>query len=302
LNSAIYLAECGYDRREAREALASELRLHGFKIFPDQQLPREEADYVAEVAKLLERCKLSVHLIGSSYGAVPDGPSQKSVLILQNELAAQRSKTAGLQRIIWIPEGSRSEHSEQQAFIETLQRDVQAQSGADLITSDLESLKSAIHSALRKLEKPEPSAPTHACAAGCTKLIYVICDEKDRAATVPIRRYLKAQALDVKIPVFEGDAATVRQSNQDLLTQCDAAIVFYGAAGEAWRRTVESDLKKVSAYRTEKPAPASYTYLAEPSTADKSDLMELEEPNLINGLKGFSETELEPFLQAIGQA
>jgi hypothetical protein len=65
---------------------------------------------------------------------------------------------------------------------------------------------------------------------------------------------------------------------------------------------VESDLKKVSAYRTEKPAPASYTYLAEPSTADKSDLMELEEPNLINGLKGFSETELEPFLQAIGQA
>jgi hypothetical protein len=31
-NGAIYLAECGYDRRQDREALESELRLHGFKI------------------------------------------------------------------------------------------------------------------------------------------------------------------------------------------------------------------------------------------------------------------------------
>jgi len=41
---------------------------------------------------LLKRCQLSIHLVGEAYGGVPDGRSQKSVVVLQNELAAKRSK------------------------------------------------------------------------------------------------------------------------------------------------------------------------------------------------------------------
>ena len=43
----VYLAECSYDRREAREMLESDLRLHGYTVLPERPLPREEADYVA---------------------------------------------------------------------------------------------------------------------------------------------------------------------------------------------------------------------------------------------------------------
>ena len=42
-------------------------------------------------------------------------------------------------------------------------------------------------------------------------------------------------------------------------------------------------------YRDEKPLLANYTYLADPRTRDKEELIELEEPHLINGLGGFSE-------------
>jgi hypothetical protein len=45
--------------------------------------------------------------------------------------------------------------------------------------------------------------------------------------------------------------------------------------------------------------PASYTYLADPKTADKEDLIEMEEPNLINGLEDFSEAEMAAFAQAM---
>jgi hypothetical protein len=295
----VYLAECSYDRREFREALEADLHLQGYQVLPDQPLPRDEAEYVTEVTRLLQRCKLSIHLVGSGMGAAPDGPSQKSVVVLQNELAVQRSKSNGLKRVIWLPEGTRSGHTEQQRFIDALQQDAQAQFGADLVTADSESFKGAVRAALQSLEKPEPARTERNGYSTGTMLLYLICDERDRQATIPLRKFLRGAGFDVKIPLFEGDAATVRQANQDLLTQCDAVLTFYGAGGEAWKRTVDNDLKRMKAYRGEKPVPPAFVFLAEPATADKNDLIDLEEPNLINGLQGVTAAGMEPFLSSV---
>jgi hypothetical protein len=298
----IYLAQCSYERREARDAVATELRFLGYQVLPDRQLPTEEADYVAEVTRLMERCSLSIHLIGSGYGLVPDGPSQKSVVVLQNELAVHRSKSGCLRRVIWLPDGTQSQHPEEQRFIEALHTEPETQFGADLITADLETLKGAIHAALQKLEKPEAPKVEADRGAARAKLVYLICDPRDRPTNVPMRKFLRSQGFEVKIPLFEGDSGTVRQANQELLGECDAAVLFYGAGDEAWKRTVESDLKKIKGYPREKPLLASYTYLAPPATGDKNDLVELEEPNLINGLTGFSEAGMTPLLEALQRA
>ena len=45
---------------------------------------------------------LSVHLVGSTYGAVQDCPNDKSIVVLQNELAMKRSREAGLRRIWYV--------------------------------------------------------------------------------------------------------------------------------------------------------------------------------------------------------
>ena len=103
--------------------------------------------------------------MGATYGGVPDGPSQKSVVVLQNELAAKRSKSDALKRVIWVPEGTHSEQAQQQAFIDALHQDAEAQFGADLITADIEGLKTSIHAILTKLEKPEPQQPAEQAAA-----------------------------------------------------------------------------------------------------------------------------------------
>ena len=292
---AIYLAECSFDRRSAREALESELRLHGYLVFPDIQLPKMEEDYIAAVEGFLDRCKLSIHLVGARYGLVPDGPSEKSVTVLQNELAIARHKKAGLRRIISLPEGIRSESAAQQDFIERLLKDAELQSGADLVTGDTEELKGTVHAELKKLQKPE-SAPAERQG---NKLIYVICDERDRQATIPLRKFLKSRGYDVEIPLFEGDATTVRRNNQELLTECTAVILFYGKGDEAWKRAVTNELKKASAYRGSTPL-ATYIYLAEPATESKKELLELEEPNLINGFQGFSDEEMLRFVHALG--
>ena len=97
---AVFLAECSRDRREARDSIASELACCGFRVLPETRLPDDEDEYLTAVGALLETCVLSVHLVGSGYGRVPDGDRQQSVVVLQNELAAARSRSHGLRRVI----------------------------------------------------------------------------------------------------------------------------------------------------------------------------------------------------------
>ena len=92
----VYLAECSFDQRSARDTLDVELKRHGYHVLPDQELPKDEDAYAAQVAECLKHSQLSIHLIGSSYGMVLDGPSQKSVVVIQNELAIQQSRDNGL--------------------------------------------------------------------------------------------------------------------------------------------------------------------------------------------------------------
>ena len=95
----------------------------------------------------------------------------------------------------------------------------------------------------------------------------------------PSASFAESTVLTVHIPAFEGDATAMREANQQLLTTCDAVILFYGAGDEAWKRTVDNDLKKMPGYRGGKPLLATYTYLADPKTSDKEDLLDMEEPN-----------------------
>jgi hypothetical protein len=186
----------------------------------------------------------------------------------------------------------------QQAFIEALHHDTEAQFGADLITGDIEALKTQVHATLTKLEKPEPKQPPEqGAAADKTKLIYLVCNEKDLKATVPVRKFFLNHGFEVKRPVFEGDAKAVREAHQQLLTTCDAVLLYYGAGDEAWKRAIDNDLKKMAGYREGKPLLASYTYLAAPKTTDKEDLLEMEEPNLINGLDDFPEVAMAGLMQ-----
>ena len=126
-----------------------------------------------------------------------------------------------------------------------------------------------------------------AAAADQAKLIYLICDEKDRKATVPIRKFCRGLGFEVAIPAFEGDATAVREAHQQLLTNCDAVILFYGCGDEGWKRTIDNrSEKRCRATGVGSPYwPAIPTWPI-PCTSDKEDLIDMEEPNLI---KGFGE-------------
>ena len=133
-------------------------------------------------------------------------------------------------------------------------------------------------------------------------MIYLICDEKDRKASVPLRKFCRQRGFEVVVPAFEGDASEVRKTNQQQLASCDAVVLFYGAGDEAWKRTIDNELKKMPGYRGGKALPAVSTYLAEPRTDDKQDLIDMEEPGLTDGLDGFAEVAMANFLRDVTEA
>ena len=289
----VFLADCGRDLSAAREQLATDLRMHGYEVLPAQQLPLTE-DALAEALKaLLQRAALSIHLVGRSVGPIPDGPSGRSVAMLANQLAAEQCRHGGLKRIIWLPEGVTGERAEQQSFIEALQRDAALQYGADLLRSDVEALKGAIHLTLRQLETPAaPPAPR----AADRPVVHVLMSEADRVGAVPLLKLLRAQGLDVTIPVFAGDAAALREANTQLVSGGDAMILYYGAGDEAWKFHQLNDLRKQAAGGTRR---SDWICLAPPSTPDKELLQSLAEPNLIDARAGVSDTMLQPLLAAL---
>ena len=300
-NPVVYIAECSHDRKAARESLAAELSRYGYSVLPKRELPREEGEYVAEVRALLAQCALSVHLVGTGYGLVPDGLGQKSAAMLQNELAVERCKSAAFQRVIWLPDGTQSSQPQQQAFISALRDEADAQFGADLINGDFEGLRAAVQTALKKLEKPLPSTSALESAA-TLRTVYVLCDERDRSQTLPLLKALKGRGFDVRLPVFTGDASSVRSANQELLSSATAVVLFYGAGDEAWKYHQQNELKKQRGLRSLGVPYVEYTYLALPDTEDKKLLADLGEPRLIDARAGLTETHLHGLLRDLSQS
>ncbi|MCK7499525.1 MAG: hypothetical protein MZW92_60860 [Comamonadaceae bacterium] len=43
------------------------------------------------------------------------------------------------------------------------------------------------------------------------RMVYLICEERDRKAAIALRRHLKEDGLEVQIPVFEGGSCRCAQ-------------------------------------------------------------------------------------------
>ena len=323
---AVYLAECSHDRNPDREALRTELESHGYPVRPDCTLPQQEAEYRTEVAHQLAQCALSIHLVGSKYGAVPYGASEQSVVVLQNELAVQRARAGRLQRVISLPQGTQSDDAKQQAFIAALHTDLAVQGPGDLVTAGLETVKESVRAALARIEAPAPppsppppptttpppaSASPQPVAAGgggggdasgaAAGTVYVIFDKPDLTATAPLRKSLAVHGKVLK-PVFSGDAGEVRKANEQWLTECDTVLIYYGSGTEAWKASVDSELRKAVALRGGRPFRAVFTWLAEPTSDDKTDLVDTGGTGVIDGQAGVSDALLAPVLASLRTA
>ena len=126
----IYLAETGHDLSVQRNIIKRELQRHGYIVLPNHTLPSLYSELERSVKKDLDESSLSIHLIGSAYGEIPEG-ADLSIVDIQNRLAAETAaaKKTGkdeFSRLIWIAPNLKNASDKQRSFIDTIRRDTEA--------------------------------------------------------------------------------------------------------------------------------------------------------------------------------
>ena len=273
-NGTVYLAEVTSDRAEFRDSIKNELRSRGYRVVPDEELPETAAEYREAVQKNLDQSVLAVHLIGSRYGSILEGDEDKSVLEIQNELAAERcSQVPSFARVIWIAPDVVPTGKYHPTFVNLLKTDQQAQKGAEVIERSFEELKNRV---IEKLTTPKQAAKLLQFPTAELVRVYLMCDKLDFDPVKALRDYLFDHEYEVILSASEGDDTQVIQFHKDNLLECDAALIYYGNGNQFWLHSKLSDLRKAAGWGREKPLLGKAVYLAPPETEHKRDYRTLE--------------------------
>lgn len=306
----VYLAESTSDLKEYRDKLKRELEDNGLLIFPDRHLEPVESIYKTEVTEMMNDCSLSIHLIGSTYGLVPEG-SDKSIIAIQNDIAAIQSHSRDLDRLIWIPPGLKpAEDPRLLSFIDQLKHKEELQHGSDLLEGTIEEFKFAIFDTIKKLdaadlekEKQNEAAQIKPSVTSVVseepKTIYLIYDQRDKDGIKVIDDFLYDLGYNTWPSVFEGSQEELAKAHEASLRDCDAALIYYGNANEAWLRTKISELKKKPALTGAKPLLSSIVYLAQPGNEQKTSYRSRDVNAVVNGLSGFNKESMNIFLEKL---
>ncbi len=250
----IFLAETGHDISVQRNIIKRELQRHGYIILPKNTLPTKLDEVERVVRRELEDSSLSIHLVGSAYGEIPEG-SDRSIVDIQNKIAAEvsmakRQNNQEFSRLIWIAQNLKNASDKQKAFIETLKRDTEAQEGAEILQNPLEDFKNIVREEL--LESQDRKNVDESGG----KSIYLVHDKIDDNEVKPFKEILEKSGFKVLIPAFEGELLEVRKQHIDNLRNFDGAIIFKGKVNDQWVRMKVLDLLKAPGFGRKKPIKA----------------------------------------------
>jgi hypothetical protein len=285
---SLYLAETTSDVREKRDDLRREFEQFGYTVLPAADLPHGP-DYSQRVATDIAQARLSVHLIGQSYGVRPE-QSESSVVELQYDAAGtEHARRPAFRRIVWLPPGLAVAEERQRTFVAELHND------AELVVAPLEDLKRVIHSALA----PPAGKTLDADTGAGTKSIYLIVDPPDSAAAQPVDDWLFKQGFDVRRSSFSSDKTESRRVHTMHLKSSDGVLIYHGTTLESWLFSKLNELEKVygQGRSRKRPLPRA-VILADPKRPDK-DMFRMHRVMTVPGFGGFSPAELQDFVEAL---
>jgi serine/threonine protein kinase len=258
----VFLAATTSDLEPQRDQLRRELIELGHAVVPRQPLPLVASELVAVVQSCLAQADVAIHFVGEHFGLVPEA-TDLSMVALQNQVAARFCDNSALNRLIWIPKGLKPRDERQAAFLRQLEADPRTVTGAELVADTLENLKVLLRTRWER-EQAELDKPAGATAPGGAPRVYLIGDQLDEAGLEVLEDFFYDQGIEVSLPGFEAEEAEVQQVHIRNLRDCDAALIYYGAAGMHWVDFKIRDLQKAAGYRDSRPIAVSAVYVAPP--------------------------------------
>lgn len=282
----IYLAETSNDIAGERQRVKQELEARQLIVLPDKPLPATDAvEYTAAVEENLRRSFLSIHMLGRNYGLVPDGANGKSIVQIQNDLAAKRSAADNsFKRVIWIPKDLTNPETNQTEYLNRLLTDENAQVGAEIVERSFEGLKTRL---LQILTKQPAKKKTDNLVR-----IYLMCDAQDEESLEPVFQFLYQKGYEVMLPA---DESGMLEYHKQSLLSCDAALTIYGKVGHGWVQSCYLDsVEKIKGWGSEPRISLRAILPTDPETMRKKQLFLLRQAKILSPCyNGLTEQELE---------
>lgn len=228
----VFLADTVRKLAASREELARELLGRGHTVLPEHPLLIDGAFARADALQAISMATLAVHLVGDSYGLIPEG-EERSLPHLELELASARP---GLPQFVWAPPAldksttGKAIDSKLEALIDHVtQAETIDGKVLEVCKTDFVAFKEVVLDALAKDHSP-PSTVTNG------KSIYLLFhnDDIDSPDLKAIRSHLLDAGYPVNPPVFEAPDGELRQIEEQLILDNDATIIYYGQAKDSW--------------------------------------------------------------------
>jgi len=259
----IFLAPTTSELTKEYDTVKRELKEHGYHVVPDRPLPLSVDELNEALEEMIIDCVTSIHLMGHHYGLIPERSSSSLGEILLRFTADKAS--SGLKRFIWSPRDFADGETKQVELLEKIQEDPSLHSAAELIEGSIVTLKRDIFRVIQEQrKKAEADANKEIKPVNDSKLIYLICEQRDEEAVEALEDYLFKEGLEVCLPAFDGDEADVKALHQENLINCSGALVYYGAAPRAWVDIKLRDLIKAVGYGRENPIENQAVFIASP--------------------------------------
>ena len=281
----VYVAETTKDLISKRDEIRTELSQFNCRILPEQPLPQDAEQLVTQIKEYLEQAKFSVHLLGPTYGLVPES-EERSVPHIQCDIATQVNNSG---QLIWIPDNLVPTDPRQQSLINRVKNDA-----AEVLQTKIEDLKTEIHKRLKPSLNPDWGDD-----ADTSINVSLFCHEQDMASVGPLYSHLTMNELfRVKFPLREGDSI---EGQKGLTQTSDAVLLYYGAADEDWFVNIWKFIQRQISAAKNKPLLAKAIYAGRPSTIEKT-LLESEDPIIIKNYDAFTPNSISPFVARIRAA
>jgi hypothetical protein len=140
--------------------------------------------------------------------------------------------------------------------------------------------------------------------------IYLVCDQRDHPLLEPnrarrLRDHLLSLGFEVRLPLAEqDDAGQFSRDNRNKLKQCDAVLLYWGAARQAWFDQRLGELTQARGWRQGRAFSALGAYVADPQSPVKQNYETRELDELIKQFDelDFADARLVRFVARLGQA
>ena len=249
----IYVAKPAADMRADYQRLVQELSKRDYAVVPaaDAEIPHEDRqEAIGFIADALAGAELSIHLLGEKLGYVPDegDPIGK----LQLSMAADRVKTNAQAegahqpfcRYIWAPKFMLDRNGDGVAPAERDPFAVLEHFGQALLETDTLAGSEPtvfVNDVLRYLEQSARAAAPEPLGEGAE--VYLCHREDDTDWAIEVASALQKQKIGARFPAFDTDAAEVSAVHRKALETCDAVVLCWANAGEAWVKAQSAELK-----------------------------------------------------------